>query len=279
MKSWVNSGSSHSSEFRVFSKTRSASPSDSPFTASSSRSVSTPVASTTRTGPTSVSRGSAVDEVQRPVDVRPAVDAEVEAAHVRVGAVGDRFVPREGDARVPAVDVHPGPNRDGDVVDDPAAPVRLDRLDLLEAPAIALPAVGRSCQEGPRELPRELAADDLGAEAEHVHVVVLDTLVRGIDVVADRGADPVELAGRDRGADAQAADEDAAVRGTGGERVRDVRGLVGIVDARRRRVGPEVDDLVTERLDLREQALPQGDAAVVERNRDSHQDAAAAFSA
>ena len=82
---------------------------------------------------------------------------------------------------------------------------------LLQSSDVPLPAVELRAEERAHELGGELGADHLGAEAEHVHVVVLDALVRRVGVVADRGADPGELAGRDRGADARAADEDAAL--------------------------------------------------------------------
>src|SRR3954453_7008607 len=84
-------------------------------------------------------------------------------------------------------------------------------LDLLEPSYVALAAVEPRTQEYPDELGGKLGADDLRAQAEHVHVVVLDALVRGVDVVADGRANPGDLAGGNRRADAGAADQDAAV--------------------------------------------------------------------
>ena len=63
-------------------------------------------------------------------------------------------------------------------------------LDLLQSSDVTLAAVETCREEGAHELRRELAADHLRAEAEHVHVVVLDALVRGVGVVADRRSDP-----------------------------------------------------------------------------------------
>ena len=62
------------------------------------------------------------------------------------------------------------------------------------------------------------------------------------DVVADRGPDAVKLAGGDRGADAGAADEHAALGVAGADRLADLARLVGVVDADGVGVGAEVDD-------------------------------------
>ena len=71
-------------------------------------------------------------------------------------------------------------------------------LDLLQSLDITLATVEACREEGSHELPGELPADDLRAEAEHVHVVVLDALMRGVGVVTDRRADPGDLAGGER---------------------------------------------------------------------------------
>ena len=115
----------------------------------------------------------------------------------------------------------------------------------------------------------ELGADHLGAEAEHVHVVVLDALVRGVDVVADRGADPRELAGGDRGADARAADEHAALV-AGLDRLAQLARLVRVVDPPRVGVRAQVDVSCPSAAELLEHALAQLHAPVVERHRDVH---------
>src|SRR5262245_36173868 len=75
----------------------------------------------------------------------------------------------------------------------------LHRLDLLQAPHVALAAVEARAEEGAHELARELRADDLRTEAQDVHVVVLYPLVCGICVVTHRGSYAGELAGGDRG--------------------------------------------------------------------------------
>ncbi len=73
---------------------------------------------------------------------------------------------------------------------------------------------------------------------------MLDALVRGVHVVADRGANPGKLAGGDRSADAGAADEDSALCVAAEDRLADLPRLVRIVDPHGVRVSPEIDDLV-----------------------------------
>src|SRR5918994_359288 len=47
-------------------------------------------------------------------------------------------------------------------------------LDFFQPPTVTLASVEFCPQEGPDEVRRELGAHDLGAQAEDVHVVVLD---------------------------------------------------------------------------------------------------------
>src|SRR5206468_2514269 len=112
--------------------------------------------------------------------------------------------------------------------------------------------------------------EHLRAEAEDVHVVVLDALVRGVDVVADRRANPGHLAGRDRGTDPGAADEHAPLGVAVQDRLADVAGLVGIVDPRVERLHPEIHDRGAGVGGGREAAGGGLAATVVEGNRDPH---------
>ena len=74
-------------------------------------------------------------------------------------------------------------------IEDALAGVLLDRVDLGEAAHVALRA-GKLRAAGTRARPpRERRADDPRAEAEDVHVVVLDALPRRERVVAQSGAD------------------------------------------------------------------------------------------
>src|SRR4051812_24548953 len=120
----------------------------------------------------------------------------------------------------------------------------LDRLDLVEPPNVPRLAAERRAEEGACALDRRLYPHHARTEREDVHVVVLDALVRGIGVVADRRPDARHLAGRDRRADAGAADEDPAVRSPGPDRRADGLREVRIVVVRVRAVAAEIDELV-----------------------------------
>src|SRR6266511_2622254 len=148
----------------------------------------------------------------------------------------------------------------------------LQFLDLRQPTHIALPAVELRGQERAHQLARQLRTHHLGADAEHVHVVVLDALVRRVRVVAGRRADPRELAGRYGRADSRAADQDTALGRRGVDRLTDFAGLVRIVDSRLGGVGPEVDRLVAGADDLLENALTELDATMVEPDRDPHRE-------
>src|SRR5437773_4829238 len=84
---------------------------------------------------------------------------------------------------------------------------RLQRLDLAQAAHVPLLAAEARGHEGAHQLHGEGRTDDPSAQDEHVHVVVLDPLMRRVGVVADRGPDPRQLARRHRGPDAAAADQ------------------------------------------------------------------------
>src|ERR1041384_6132194 len=71
-------------------------------------------------------------------------------------------------------------------------------LDLLQSSDAPLAAVERRGEVRAHELRGELGPHDFTTQAEHVHVVVLDALVRGVRVVADRGADAGDLRRGDR---------------------------------------------------------------------------------
>src|SRR5689334_14634286 len=120
----------------------------------------------------------------------------------------------------------------------------LHLLDLFQPTHVAFPAVEFRTKERANQLRCEGSADHLRADAEDVHVVVLDSLVRRVGVVADRSTDAGELAGGDRGPDPRAADEDTALRASRLDRLAQLAGLVGIVDARLGLEDAEVDGLV-----------------------------------
>ena len=82
--------------------------------------------------------------------------------------------------------------------------LRLHGVELLHPAAAILVCRELGGQEGRDQVAREPRPDDLSADAHDVDVVVLDRLVRGVHVVADRRADPFHLVRGDRGTDARA---------------------------------------------------------------------------
>src|SRR5688572_13148601 len=144
----------------------------------------------------------------------------------------------------------------------------LHGCDLRQAGHVPLAAVELRAEEDGDELARDGRADDLRAEAEHVHVVVLDRLVGAVEVVADRRADAGHLAGGDRGAGARAADEDAALGLAALDLLADLARLVRVVDTDVGAVGAEVDHLVA--LERLRDGVAQVDATVVEGDGDPH---------
>ena len=93
-------------------------------------------------------------------------------------------------------------------------------------------------------------SDFAAADDQHVHVVVLDALVRRVGVVTYSGADSRDLARGDRGADPGAAHEDGTLRLAAANCLRDLARLVRVVDARLRPIGAQIDHVVPERSNL-----------------------------
>ncbi len=144
----------------------------------------------------------------------------------------------------------------------------LHRRDLLEPCGVAIASVVAGAHEDGNELARHRRADDFGAKAQEVHVVVLHGLVRAVQIVADRGADAGHLAGGDRGACTGTADENTALRVPRLDLLADGTRLVGVVDTNVGAVRAEVDHLVAgKRL---ENGVTEIDPAVVESDCDSH---------
>jgi hypothetical protein len=136
--------------------------------------------------------------------------------------------------------------------------------DLFQPPTVAVAAIELGPEEGTHELGGELCPHDLGAEAEDVHVVVLDALVRRVRVVTDSRTDSGELVRRDGGAHARAAHEHTALYIAGKHGLADLSGEVRIIHARLGRVDAEVHCLMIEFCDGSDHAFAQFEPAVVE---------------
>ena len=116
---------------------------------------------------------------------------------------------------------------------------------------------------------REGGTDDPTAEHEHVHVVMLDSLMRRVEVLAIRGSYSRHLVRRDARTDARTAEHDAAINPTGDDLDRHLLGEIGIVDALGR-MRPDVDDLMAKRFDEGSEMLLQIEARMVGSNGDLH---------
>src|SRR3989442_544439 len=139
---------------------------------------------------------------------------------------------------------------------------------LLESFHITLATIEACPEKRGHQVPREGRPDDLGAEAEDVHVVVLNALVSRVDVVADRGANAPQLGGGDRGAHTGAADEDPTLGVPSEDGLADLASLVRIVDPDRIGVGTQVHHGVPGK--RVEHGLAQANAPVVECDRHLH---------
>src|SRR5438270_1263707 len=142
--------------------------------------------------------------------------------------------------------------------------------DLSQPPYVTIAAVESCPDQGAHQLGGEARPDHPRAQAEHVHVVVLDALVRRVGVVARRGANPADLCGCERGADAGAADENAALRRAARDRLTELACLVRVVDPHGVGVGAEIDGLVTVAAQELEHGLAQVHPPVVEGDGDPH---------
>src|SRR5882672_1298983 len=70
-----------------------------------------------------------------------------------------------------------------------------EALHLFDTLAMPVQIRKSGVQVSPQEFRRKLGPDDARTQAEHVHAVILNTLMRGKRVVAGGGADAPELIG------------------------------------------------------------------------------------
>ena len=118
-----------------------------------------------------------------------------------------------------------------------------DGENLLEPTAMALFSREGRTEKGRNEIARESGPDDTRAETEHVHIVVLDRLPRGIAVVADGGADAGKFVCGNGDAGAATAHDDAAIRVSIAQGCGHGFGAVGIIDGSGG-VGSEVEHIM-----------------------------------
>jgi len=130
----------------------------------------------------------------------------------------------------------------------------------------------RGPEEGDRALECRFGSDHPGPERQHVHVVVLHTLMRRVCVVADRRPDAGHLVCRDGRTDPGSADEDAAVRLAGLDGVAQPLREVGVVIGGIRAIPTKVDQLMAEIGDRQpgEQLRLEGGSGMIGGEGDAH---------
>jgi transketolase len=143
-------------------------------------------------------------------------------------------------------------------------------LDFFQPSTVTLASIELCPQEDAHEVGGELGADHFGAETKDVHVVVLDTLVRRVDIVTHGCPDAGELVRGHRGPDAGATDEHAAHGLAAPNGLTDLARRVRVIDRGIGIVHAEIDHLVPERADRLGDAVFELDAAMVESDGNFH---------
>src|SRR3990172_5096303 len=149
------------------------------------------------------------------------------------------------------------------------AALALHLRHLVQAAAQTLLPLEAGAQERLHQLHRQRAADDARAQAEHVHIVVLHALARGVRVVAEGGADAAHLVRGDAGADAAAADDNATLGAPVNDRLADGAGVVRVVHGVGA-VGADVQNLVAVTLERGRDLVLHLVSAVVGADDDAH---------
>src|SRR3954469_10855310 len=101
--------------------------------------------------------------------------------------------------------------------------------DLIDAALVAAALEGRAQPQRDNFI-RQSEGHDPAADGEHVGVVVLARHARGVEIVAERGADSAHLVRRDLFPLAAAADDDAAVGVSGSDQASDLGADRRVVD-------------------------------------------------
>ena len=147
----------------------------------------------------------------------------------------------------------------------------LDLQHLVETTGVAIGRSVAGSQKRLDDLEGQLRADDSATDAQDVHVVVLDTLVRGVGVVTDGRSDTGNLVGRDADAHATAADQDSSIGLAPHELARDGDCEIWVITAVFR-VGSAIDQLGDKGPKPLGNRRFQGETGVVAAEGESHLD-------
>lgn len=125
-------------------------------------------------------------------------------------------------------------------------------------------------EKGLNQIPSNGRAGGAAADADKIHVVVLDTLLGGEVIVDEAGADAVDFIGADASTDTAAADGDAALDIAIGNGVGEGSDEVGVIVIRYEGVSAEIGDLMAGLAELGLNFFLQFESAVVSGNADLH---------
>ena len=125
-------------------------------------------------------------------------------------------------------------------------------------------------QERGDELGGERRSDDASAECEHIHLVILDALMRRECVVTERGANSNELVRGHRGTDAASAQENAAFGASLENSARYTFGEIRVVVLRGNLERTTIERLVAGVANCVENRSLERKAAVIHTHSDDH---------
>ena len=105
-----------------------------------------------------------------------------------------------------------------------------ENIDFAETADVPFFAREVRAEKGMNAFQGRLGANYARPEDQDVHIVVFDSLVGRVGVVAEAGADAFNFVGRDAGSDARATDEHASFGLMMKNGVANFRGKIGVVD-------------------------------------------------
>jgi hypothetical protein len=109
--------------------------------------------------------------------------------------------------------------------------IRFDRQDFVQAADVTFFLREPGREKGPHKFDRHFFTNDAGPEAQHVHVVVFDSLMGRVGVVADPCADAGNLVRGNADPDPAATQQDSAIRFASENRAADFQRKIGVIDA------------------------------------------------
>jgi len=135
--------------------------------------------------------------------------------------------------------------------------------DLAKAAQVARFLTVLRIKIGLHKIPSHAGTDGTTAHAEDIHVVVLDTLLRGEVIMDQAGSDTLRLVRADRGPYPTAADCNTTLNLTGHNRPCKGSDIVGIIVVRGELMGSEIDHFMAGSLELGNEFFLEFESAVI----------------